>query len=265
MQVADYMGSEIVGGAALGLNPNTRYPLLRSAAELQAAAPTFEGKPVMTQHRGQTADDHDPDAVCGAMSNVRFEAPFLVADLAIWTDEAIELIESGAQKQLSCSYYYTANMTPGTFQGEQYAGIMEDLRGNHCARVALGRAGAECMVGDAALGSGHSFYQAQERDSSMYSREIVREVQAIRAAEIEVEPAVGAVMGMDSAAGVYAEGLRRLGMDRSLIAQLHGNAAQAVYRAARSIGYKPRPMAMDSAELARRDAQFPNWKRLAGY
>lgn len=42
---------------------------------------------------------------------------------------------------------------------------------------------------------------------------IMRRLQEIRAAEAEVEPVVGSVLGMDSAGAIYGEALRRLGRD----------------------------------------------------
>jgi hypothetical protein len=42
-------------------------------------------------------------------------------------------------------------MTPGTYGGIKYDGVMRDIVGNHVALVEEGRAGADVHVGDAAL------------------------------------------------------------------------------------------------------------------
>ena len=42
-------------------------------------------------------------------------------------------------------------MTPGTYEGEPYHGVMRDIVGNHVALVREGRAGSDVVVGDAAI------------------------------------------------------------------------------------------------------------------
>jgi hypothetical protein len=82
-------------------------------------------------------------------SDVRFEAPYLVASLAVWTAEAIALIETKAQAQLSSSYRYRPDMTPGqTPDGVAFDGVMRDIIGNHVALVEEGRAGPDVVVND---------------------------------------------------------------------------------------------------------------------
>src|SRR5258708_19165512 len=74
-----------------------------------------------------------------------------MAPLSVWDGEAIELIDSEAQKELSSGYRYRADMTPGTFEGEQYDGVMRDIVGNHVALVKEGRAGSDVIVADSAI------------------------------------------------------------------------------------------------------------------
>ncbi len=42
-------------------------------------------------------------------------------------------------------------MTPGTYAGVRYDGVMRDIAANHVALVRKGRAGPDVVVGDSAL------------------------------------------------------------------------------------------------------------------
>jgi hypothetical protein len=69
--------------------------------------------------------------------------------MSIWDNSAIAGIESGEQRELSASYKYVADMTPGvTPDGEPYDGVMRDIFGNHEALVPDGRAGPDVLVAD---------------------------------------------------------------------------------------------------------------------
>jgi len=143
-----YYGQEIPGSKEMGLKPHQLYKLLRDPTELKKGAETFEGKPLQLVHKGQSATDHDRAVVVGAVHNPRFDGQFLKADLAIWDADAIKRIESGEQRELSCGYRYTPDMTPGEFEGQKYDGVMRNIVGNHVALVEKGRAGPDVMVGD---------------------------------------------------------------------------------------------------------------------
>lgn len=149
-RVNPYYGREIPGGDALGLDPNTVYNLYRDPAELAAAAASFANLQLLIAHIPVNADEPQLELTAGVVgSDVRFEAPFLVASLAVWSAEAIALIESRAQAQLSSSYRYRADMTPGvTPEGVAFDGVMRDIIGNHVALVEEGRAGPDVLVND---------------------------------------------------------------------------------------------------------------------
>lgn len=147
--VCPYYGREIPDFEALGLDPDRIYRLYRDADELAKAAPTFVGKPLLLKHIPVSAKDHPREAVVGAIGDaVEFHAPYLMAPLSIWDGAAIALIESDRQKELSSSYRYRADMTPGTLAGESYDGVMRDISANHVALVSEGRAGPDVVVGD---------------------------------------------------------------------------------------------------------------------
>jgi hypothetical protein len=150
--VCPYYGREIPDYQSLGLNPDEVYKLYRDPAALAKAAPTFDGKQLLLRHKPQTADDHDHDITIGAVYNVEFKDPHLQAELVVWPGDAIDLIQSGEQRQLSCGYYYKAIMEAGvTPSGEVYDGRMDQIIGNHVAVVVEGRAGPTVIVGDSAL------------------------------------------------------------------------------------------------------------------
>ena len=150
--VNPYIGREIPDWKALGLDPDEVYKLLRDPDELAKAAPTFNNIPVLSRHVPVTADDHKPDLVIGSTgTDAAFEAPFLRNSLVLWARDAIEDVEREVKKELSSAYRYRADMTPGTYEGEPYDGVMRDIFGNHVALVREGRAGSDVVVGDAAI------------------------------------------------------------------------------------------------------------------
>lgn len=146
--VCPYMGSEIPNAKELGLDPNTVYQLYRDAAELEASAPSYERVPLMMKHIAVSADAPQKYFVVGTISNVRYRHPYLVADLTVWDAEAIRLIESGAQRELSCGYRYVCDVSPGTVDGVQFHARMRNIVANHVALVELGRAGSDVTVHD---------------------------------------------------------------------------------------------------------------------
>jgi len=150
--ICPYIGSEIPGAKELGLEPDRVYNLYRDAAALAAAAPTFERAPLMLDHlpvTAETAQEHRiKRKIIGAISNVRWQAPYLVADLTVWDGEGIEAIESERQQELSPGYHYRPEMNSGTLDGEGYDGRMLDIVANHLCIVDTGRTGPDVIVND---------------------------------------------------------------------------------------------------------------------
>jgi len=148
--ICPYYGREIPDSERLRLDPTRIYHLLRDPEELRKAAETSNNIQLMYVHDPVTASDPKQAKVVGSTgTDARFDMPYLKNSLAVWTQDAIDLIESGRQKQLSCAYHYKADMTPGYYMGHPYDGVMRDIRFNHVALVADGRAGADVMVVDA--------------------------------------------------------------------------------------------------------------------
>lgn len=149
--ICPYMGSEIPRGDELGLNPGQVYNLLRDPKELESAASTYNGKPLMAEHIGVSADQPHKHYIVGTVSNVHFAYPYLKARVTVWDGEAIRDIDGGHKRELSAGYRYDVDMSPGTFEGQQYDGVMRNLRCNHVAIVREGRCGPDVMVADSRL------------------------------------------------------------------------------------------------------------------
>ena len=150
--VNPYYGHEIPGWETLRLDPDKTYNLYRDPEELAKAAPSFAGKPLLHIHTPVSADEHPKEVVVGSIGDdVQFVDPYLMAPLHIWDGDAIRLIESEAQKELSCGYQYQPDMTPGVVDGVKFDGVMRNIIGNHLALVPEGRAGRDVVVQDAAL------------------------------------------------------------------------------------------------------------------
>jgi hypothetical protein len=147
--VDPYYGREIPGYEALKLNPDKVYYLLRHPDELAKAAPSFNNLPILAEHMPVSADEHMPELVIGSTgTDAEFVEPFLRNSAVVWARDAIDDIEAEEKREWSCGYRYTPDMTPGSYKGLQYDGIMRDIVGNHVALVRQGRAGPEVIVGD---------------------------------------------------------------------------------------------------------------------
>lgn len=170
--VNPYRGDEIPGYEELGLEPKRIYKLLRDPGELAKGAASFHGKPLMLVHKPINSAEHPSEVVGGSVMNPRFDGKHLKAELVIWPQDAIDSIEDGSQKELSCGYRYRADMTPGRYEGEPYDGVMRDIVGNHVALVTEGRAGSDVVVGDSAENV-KAAEQIHSQELSMASRKAV--------------------------------------------------------------------------------------------
>lgn len=127
-------------------HPDKIYTVYRTEDEVFSAATiaSFEGKP--------TTDDHPPVAVtpdtiaafdCGHAQNVRrgtgADSDLLIADLFITSKPLIDAIRGG-RREVSCGYDCEYATTP---EGQIY---QRNIRGNHIAVVAAGRAGHRVCI-----------------------------------------------------------------------------------------------------------------------
>lgn len=148
-QIRPYFGREIPGWEALGLDANRAYKMYCSADELSKAAHTFNNLPILNRHVPINADSIPDDAIVGSMgTDCAFDGTYLRGSQVIWKRPAIKGVLSNRQRENSCGYSYTADMTPGNFEGMQFDGAMLNLAGNHVTIVVQGRAGPDVLVGD---------------------------------------------------------------------------------------------------------------------
>lgn len=297
-----YLGSEIPGWEELGLDPGRIYNLLRAPSELKKAEASFNELPILLKHDETSAADPKKGLVVGTTgSNATFDGEYLDNSLSIWDGEAIKLIESGAQKELSCGYRYKAEMTPGAFRpGESYDGIMRSIVGNHVALVERGRAGPDVMVGDRALARRKEHSMAGETNitaaveylKSKLSDQDLTELAAILGqggsadnsgrpattpmpadldlARRETAPVLGGSandMALDCAAKVYGAALRAMGVD------VHGMHAaghlRTMFRMAlsnkrRGVGPGSTGIVMDAARVTALMERYPHAAKIRG-
>lgn len=148
-QVAVYYGNEIPMCEALGLDPKKEYRLYRPGSELARAAPTICRLPLELMHNETDAENLPKAQIIGSLgSDPRFDGEYLRISLCVHDADAIRRIESEELKELSLAYQYDLDMTPGQWQGQEYDGVMRNLRGNHLALVDVGRAGPTVVVRD---------------------------------------------------------------------------------------------------------------------
>lgn len=143
-----YLGSEV---GKPEMNAVTVY---RPEAEVFAADSlrSFSARPVTNDHPAEpvTAENWRKYAVGNTGEEVARDGqtvrvPLMVADAA-----AIADVESG-KRELSVGYTCTLDWTPGvTSDGVKYDAVQTNIRANHVAIVARGRAGNQCRIGDGA-------------------------------------------------------------------------------------------------------------------
>ncbi|CAG9418659.1 TPA: DUF2213 domain-containing protein [Providencia alcalifaciens] len=147
--VCIYYGKEIPDSEALGLDPNKAYRLLRDPEELKKAVNTFNNKPVLNKHIGVTVIDPPKESIVGSTGErSEFDGTYLKNSLVLWDIDSILGVETEKQKEISSSYRYKLDMTPGEYEGETYDGVMRDIVCNHVAIVPSGRAGSDVFVYD---------------------------------------------------------------------------------------------------------------------
>lgn len=150
--VCPYKGSEIPDAEKLGLDPNRIYMLLRDPDELQKGIATANLIPVLNEHVPVSPIDPKQKNVVGYTgTDAVFNAPYVDNSMVISVQDSINKIENGSEQELSSAYYYDADMTPGTYEGVAYDGVMRNIKFNHVALVPRGRAGPDVMVGDISL------------------------------------------------------------------------------------------------------------------
>lgn len=147
--VNPYYGHEIPKGRKLGLEPMKVYRLLRHPDEIRKGAATSHNVPLLSKHVPHSADEHRGDITVGTVgSEAEYEHPYLYNSLAVWSRDGRDYVDN-KQKELSSAYSYDADMTPGTYEGEPYDGVMRNMKWNHVCLVKKGRAGSDVALDEA--------------------------------------------------------------------------------------------------------------------
>lgn len=147
-----YYGREIPGWREAGLDPERIYYGYRAGKELERAAHSFEGLPLLKGHHIESAEDPQKEFRVGSSgTDAVWNAPYLDNSLFITDIDAIRDIEEDKAKEISCAYLYDPDFTPGEWEGQSYDFVMRNIRGNHIALVEEGRAGADVVVADAQI------------------------------------------------------------------------------------------------------------------
>jgi 8-oxo-dGTP pyrophosphatase MutT (NUDIX family) len=153
--ICPYFGREIPGYEELGLEPDKIYQLLRDPSELEHAVKTANNLPLLSEHVPVTLDDYEAESrkyVIGSTgTDAEWDAPYIKQSLVVWAKPDIDGIENKDKYEISCGYYYDADMTPGVYENEHYDGVMRNIRFNHAAIVEKGRAGPDVVVCDSQL------------------------------------------------------------------------------------------------------------------
>lgn len=144
------VGSFEYSAAEVGL-PNIGHAVQVWRPEEQICNPetiaSFEAKPVVIGHARFADPDNWREIAVGTTQNVRRgegdKSDFLLADLLLTDRKAIEAVESGDLKEVSCGYDADTQETP---QGIEQIGIV----GNHVALVVSARCSG-CKIGDGSM------------------------------------------------------------------------------------------------------------------
>ena len=81
----------------------------------------------------------------GMTGKVTHDATYLKTDVVVTDEKAIQEVQNG-KEQLSCGYTCELEHTSGVFNGERYDAVQRNIRYNHLAIVARGRAGPQVRL-----------------------------------------------------------------------------------------------------------------------
>ena len=201
--VNPYYGREIPGWQEAGLDPETVYYGLRDPEELQASLETWAGLPLHIEHHIDSAEEPQKLTRVGAVgTGAVWNPPYVDAPLTVWDRAAIDAIEDGSFRELSCAYRYDPDFTPGSYEGTPYDFIMRNIRGNHVALVEEGRAGPDVVVADShptstkkgtLMGTFKKWFRGAQDDNPDIEKQEVELAQAIIDLH-KVDPVTGEIV-----------------------------------------------------------------------
>ena len=151
-QVVQYRGYEIPEWQEHGLERDKLYNVYRPAKELsrKETVESLNGIPLLLEH--ETFDPDNPPIrrqIGSAGTDAKWVPPYLTNSLTFTSTKAINMLKSGAMKELSLGYYYDPVFKSGTApDGKPYDVMMTNIIANHIALVEEGRAGPDVAVHD---------------------------------------------------------------------------------------------------------------------
>lgn len=174
VQVAPYLGREISGWQAQGLDPEKIYHAYRPPEELasEETIKSINGIPIHLEHHDDSGEPEDKQTRVGTTgTDGAFEAPFLMNSLHIFDQDAINRINDGSMKELSLAYTYIPEFKSGdTDDGEHYDFVQRQIRANHLALVEKGRAGPTVKVSD--TGKEINMADIENKDAGTEQKEV---------------------------------------------------------------------------------------------
>lgn len=147
-----YTGKEVDPENKAGFRDKAIVRVFRPESEVFSsdALASFAHRPVTNDHPAEavSATNWKAHSVGMTGNEIARDGDFIRVPMVVMDQAAIQDVKAG-KRELSCGYQskivFDAGTTP---QGEAYDAIQTDIRGNHLAIVARGRAGSECRIGD---------------------------------------------------------------------------------------------------------------------
>lgn len=140
-------------------DPNAIYYVFRPPEELSdpETIESFKLTPFINEHPAtllgnaqglSTTDKKRVEGVIG--EKVRFEHPYLRANIRIYSGDTIDSIQIG-KEEVSAGYKCEWEPREGVFEGQAYQYVQRKIRGNHTALVNEGRSGPDVSIMDSAM------------------------------------------------------------------------------------------------------------------
>lgn len=132
------------------LDPDKLYRFYTPVEEIEKAAPTIKGKPLLLLHEWVLPENVPVDQVVGSVgSDVGVDGDYLYGDLYVHKQDGIDAIKNKTHKDISAGYDLKPILRAGTTPtGDLYDGIFTDIEFNHVALVPVGRTGEGVQVSD---------------------------------------------------------------------------------------------------------------------
>lgn len=147
-QVRSYYVSEL--GSIDGYAPEQSINVFTDADTLFNAMASFEHCDLTDYHPPNNVVNSATwrDYCIGMVSNIRRDGDYLIGDVLIKDNHAIQAVMSNHRLELSLGYRADLVLETGDYNGTPYQAKFTNLVGNHVALVAFGRCGSECRIGD---------------------------------------------------------------------------------------------------------------------